>query len=51
MDRLGSVANRDVREVLGVGLNAAGHLLRAMVREGLLVKTGANPKSTRYERP
>jgi ATP-dependent DNA helicase RecG len=49
VDRAGSIANRDVRAALGLSLNGASHLLRAMVREGLLTRTGPTPKETRYE--
>jgi ATP-dependent DNA helicase RecG len=46
----GSIANREVRAALGLTLNGASHLLRAMVREGLLSRTGPTPKETRYEK-
>jgi DNA-binding IclR family transcriptional regulator len=50
VERAGSIANRDVRAALGLSLNGASHLLRAMVREGLLTRTGPTPKETRYQK-
>jgi ATP-dependent DNA helicase RecG len=49
VEHLGSVANRDVRALLGVNLSQASHLLRVMTKEGLLVRTGDTPRATRYE--
>jgi ATP-dependent DNA helicase RecG len=50
VDAQGSVANRDVRTLLGLSLNSASHLLRAMVREGSLNRIGLTPKAARYQR-
>jgi ATP-dependent DNA helicase RecG len=50
LKRTDSIANRDVRAALGLTLNGASHLLRAMVREGLLTRIGPTPKATRYQK-
>ncbi len=48
---LGSVANRDVRQALGLNLSQASHLLRTMHQAALLEKTGESPRDTRYVIP
>lgn len=45
-----SVANGDIAELLGLGPDRTKEILRQMVSEGLLVKTG-NRKATRYRLP
>ena len=48
---LGSVANRDVRAVLDLNLSQASHLLRTLVKDGQLERTGETPRETRYQLP
>lgn len=45
-----SVTNGDIAELLGLGPDRTKEILRQMVSEGLLVKTG-NRKATRYRLP
>jgi DNA-binding IclR family transcriptional regulator len=47
-ENLGSVANRDIRALLGINLSQASHLLRVMTKDGLLSRTGETPRATRY---
>jgi ATP-dependent DNA helicase RecG len=48
VENLGSVANRDVRALLGINLSQASHLLRVMTKDGLLERTGDTPRAMRY---
>ena len=48
---LGSVANRDVRAALELNLSQASHLLRTLVKDGQLERTGDTPRDTRYRLP
>ncbi len=49
--RLGSIANRDVRAALGLTLSQASHLLRTMLKTGLLERGGDTPRDARYSLP